>query len=66
MSENIVFEADDTLKETAIKTVYLWAGTNELKKEMQKLGINYTKTQRGIKIIYILRHNSFGKIEVTL
>ena len=64
--ENIVFEQEDTLQEKATKIVYLFAGTSDLKSQMQKLCINYTKVERQLKVMYILRHNSFGRVVVTL
>lgn len=66
--ENIVFEETDTLEQQATKTVLLNAGNNDLKKQMERLKINYSKVQRGFKTIYVLRHKDFinGRIEVTL
>lgn len=64
--ENITFENIDTPKETAIKTALIFAGSTELKKQMQRLKVNYTKVQRGFKTIYVLRSNSFGRVEVAL
>lgn len=65
---NIIFEDSDTLKETAIKTVLIFAGSNELKNQMQKLGINYTKVQRRFNTVFVLRHKDFegGRIEIKL
>jgi len=66
--ENIIFEESDTLEQKATKTVLLNAGNNDLKKQMERLKINYSKIERGLKTIFILRHKDFtnGKIEVTL
>lgn len=64
--DNIVFESIDTHKETAIKTALIFAGTTELKKQMNKLKVKHTKVQRGFKTIYVLRSQSFGRVEVTL
>lgn len=66
--ENIVFEDTDTLEQQATKTVLLNAGNNDLKKQMERLKINYSKVQRGFKTIYVLRHKDFinGRIEVVL
>ena len=63
--ENIVFEDIDTPKDIAVKTVLLYAGSSQLKTEMKKLGVNYTKHQRGVKVVYILR-GKFDKVEVVL
>ena len=60
--ENITFENIDTPKETAL----IFAGSTELKKQMQRLKVNYTKVQRGFKTIYVLRSKDFGRVEVTL
>lgn len=66
--ENIIFEDTDTLEQKATKTVLLNAGNNDLKKQMERLKINYSKVQRGFKTIYVLRHKDFtnGRIEVVL
>ena len=66
--ENIIFEETDTLEQQATKTVLLNAGNNDLKKQMERLKINYSKVQRGFKTIYVLRHKDFtnGRIEVIL
>ena len=63
---NITFENTDSLKDTAIKTVNLFAGSSALKTEMKKLGVDYVKTQRGVYIVYILRHREFGRVIVKL
>ena len=64
--ENITFENIDTNKDIAIKTALIFAGSTELKKQMQRLKVNYTKVQRGFKTIYVLRSKDFGRVEVTL
>ena len=66
--DSIVFDDNDTLEQQATKTVLLNAGNNDLKKQMERLKINYSKVQRGFKTIYVLRHKDFtnGRIEVTL
>ena len=65
---NIIFEETDTLQDKATKTVLIFAGSNELKNQMQKLGINYTKVQRRFNTVFVLRHKDFegGKIEIKL
>lgn len=63
---NITFENTDSLKDTAIKTVNLFAGSSALKTEMKKLGVDYVKTQRGVYVVYILRHREFGRVTVKL
>ena len=64
--ENITFENIDTPKEKAIKTALIYAGSTELKKQMQRLKVSYTKVQRGFKTIYVLRSKDFGRTEVIL
>ena len=64
--ENITFEQIDTPKDIAVKTALIFAGSTELKKQMQRLKVNYTKVQRGFKTIYVLRSKDFGRVEVTL
>lgn len=64
--ENITFENIDTPKETAIKTALIFAGSTELKKQMNKLKVSYTKVNRGFKTIYVLRSKDFGRTEVIL
>lgn len=65
MSE-IIIEENDSLQKVAEKTVLIYAGSNELKQQMKKLNINYSKVERGAKVMYILRHKSFGRVEVKL
>lgn len=64
--ENIVFEKEDSFQDTATKTLLIHAGTSELKSQMKKLKVDYTKTQRGVFVVYILKHPSFGKVEIKL
>lgn len=66
--ENIIFEANDTLEQKATKTVLLNAGTSELKTQMDKLKINYSKVMKGSRVTFVLRHKDFkgGRIIVTL
>lgn len=65
--DNIIFEKEDTIKDTLTKTVLLHCGTTELKKELKKNGItNYTKVCKGGKTSYILRNNKIGRLVVTL
>lgn len=65
--ENIVFENDDTIKETLTKTVLLHCGTTELQKELKKHNItNYHKVEKGAKVSYILRGAKIGRLVVTL
>jgi len=65
-TDNIIFENIDTPKETAIKTTQIFAGSDNLKKELKKLKVDYTKVYRGVKVVYILRGASIGRIEVIL
>ena len=64
--ENIIFEETDSKKDTAIKTLLLNAGNNELTKELAKIGATHTKVYRGLKTVYILRSKDFERTEVVL
>lgn len=64
--ENITFENIDTPKDIAVKTALIYAGSTELKKQMQRLNVKHTKVQRGFKTIYVLRSKDFGRVEVVL
>ena len=67
MSNDLIFfEETDTLKETAIKTALIFAGSVSLTKELAKLKVTHTKVQRGGSVVYILRNATFGKVEVKL
>jgi hypothetical protein len=33
---------------------------------MDKLKVNYTKVERNLKVMFVLRHSSFGRAVVTL
>lgn len=64
--ENIIFEKEDTVTETAIKTTLIWAGTSELGKHLKRLKITHTKVERRDKVVFVLRGASIGRIEVVL
>jgi len=64
--ENITFENIDTPKDMAIKTALIFAGSMELKRQMKRLKVEYTKVQRGFKTIYVLRSKDFERTEVIL
>ena len=66
--ENIIFEDTDNFDQVATKTVLIYAGTSELKTQMNKLKINYSKVIKGNKVTFVLRHKDFkgGRIIVTL
>lgn len=64
--DNIVFEPIDTPQDIARKTVYLYAGSSALKNELKKLGIDYTKDQKGVFVEYYLRGKEIGKLTVRL
>lgn len=67
MSNDLIFfEETDTLKETAIKTALIFAGSVSLTKELSKLKVTHTKVERGGQVIYVLRNATFGKVEVKL
>ena len=66
--ENIIFEESDNFDQIATKTVLIYAGTSELKTQMQKLKIDYSKTPKGNKQRFVLRSPKLtnGRIEVYL
>ena len=64
--ENITFENIDTPKDKAVKTCLIFAGSTELRKQLNRLKVEYTKVNRGFKTIYVLRSKDFGRIEVVL
>lgn len=64
--DNIIIEDTDSLKETAIKTVLLFAGSSELSKQMKRLKVEYTKVTKGALTKFVLRNREFGRIEVKL
>jgi hypothetical protein len=65
-TDNIIFQDDDSEKETAIKTVQIWAGTSELGKHLKRLKIDYTKQYKGVYVQYVLRGAKIGKLIVRL
>ena len=64
--DNIIFEQEDTVQETAVKTCLLYAGTTELTNQLKKIGITHTKVNRGAKTIFVLRGAKIGRLEVIL
>ena len=64
--DNITFEDTDSLKETLIKTVHIFAGSSALKTELKKLKTTYVKLERGLKTVFVLRNKEIGRVEVTL
>lgn len=67
MSNDIIFQDDDSLKQTLEKVVYLWAGTTELEKNLKLHGVtNYTKVNKGAFVTYVLRSKEIGKLIVKL
>ena len=66
--DNIIFDETDNFEQIAIKTVLLNAGTSELKTQMNKLKINYSKVVKNDRVQFVLRHKDFenGRIVVTL
>ena len=66
--ENITFEDSDNFDQVATKTVLIYAGTSELKMQMQKLKIDYSKISKGNKQRFVLRSPNLtnGRIEVYL
>ena len=66
--DNIIFDETDNFEQIATKTVLLNAGTSELKTQMQKLKINYSKVVKNDRVQFVVRHKDFkdGRIVVTL
>lgn len=66
--ENIIITEKKTFEEDVIDKVLKNAGSINLKVEMERLKINYSKVERGFKTIFVLRHKDFtnGRIEVVL
>ena len=66
--DSIVFDDNDNFEQIATKTVLLNAGTSELKTQMNKLKINYSKVMKGNRVTFVLRHKDFegGRLIVTL
>lgn len=65
-TNEIIINDNDTLKDRATKTVHIFAGSSELKNQMKRLKVDYTKVQRGFNTLYVLRHKKFGRVEVKL
>lgn len=63
--QEIVFLPSDTLQERAEKTVLIYAGSVQLRNELKRLKVDYSKVQKGAKVIYFLKHPTF-KTSVTL
>lgn len=51
----ITFEDADTPATIATKTVLIHAGSSQLKAELKKLNIEYTKVNRGLLTFYCLK-----------
>lgn len=66
MDQEIVFEDCDTAITTAIKTVDLFVGTNELKPRLEKLGITYSKVVKGLNTYYYLKGKEIGTLRIKL
>lgn len=64
--DNIVFEDIDTPAIIATKTVMLYAGSNELKPQLSRIGVSYVKVEKGVSVSYILRSPKFGKLSIRL
>lgn len=64
--DNIIFQDDDTDKQTAIKTVEIHAGTSDLSKHLKRLKIEYTKQYKGVYVQYVLKGAKIGKLIVRL
>ena len=67
LNDDIVFLTEDSEEQKLTKTVHLFAGSHELKKELKKQDVsNYTKVYKGLSTIYILRSQKIGRLIVTL
>lgn len=66
MNQEIIINETDSLKDKATKTVLIFAGSYELKKQMKRLKVDYTKVQRGFNTLFVLRSREFGRIEAKL
>lgn len=64
--ENIVFENDDTIKDTLTKTVQMYAGSHRLKTELTKHKISYVKVCKGANTTFILRGAKIGRLTIKL
>lgn len=65
--KDVVFEDLDTPATIAIKTVQLYAGSNELKPKLAKLGITYTKVYKGLLTFYFLKGKDIdGTLKIRL
>ena len=64
--ENIVFENDDTIKDTLTKTVQMYAGSHRLKTELTKHKISYVKVCKGANTTFVLRGAKIGVLKVKL
>lgn len=64
--ENIVFEKEDTLKDTLTKTVQMYAGSHRLKTELTKHKISYVKVCKGANTTFVLRGAKIGRLTIKL
>lgn len=64
--EDIVFEIEDTPAIIATKTLMLYAGSSELKPQLAKLGVSYTRIEQGLFTYYVLTSKKFDKLKIKL
>jgi len=65
--EDIIFETEDSPAIIATKTVMLFAGSNELKPKLNRLGITYTKVYKGLLTFYCLKGRGLnGTLKIRL
>lgn len=64
--DEIIFLEEDSPTTIAIKTVEIYAGSSQLKAELKKLNIDFTKVVRGLNTYYCLKGDKIGKIKVKL
>lgn len=66
MDQEIVFLEEDSPAIIAMKTLDIFVGTSDLKPQLAKLGITYTKVIRGLNTYYCLKGKEIGSIRIKL
>jgi len=64
--DNITFEENDSPAVKATKTLLIYAGSSELKPQLAKLDVEYTKINRGLHTYYVLTSKKFDKLKIKL
>lgn len=57
---DIIFEEADSPETIARKTFDIHVGTSELKPQLQKLGIEYSKVVKGVHTFYCLKSKNWN------